>query len=89
MIGFGCDPAELLNGNETKLFCYELDPTTGLPPQTLEQPVAPYPPHYKVAHGANPDTSMPVQYWSDWALDTFLRQRGLRLRGKYVRDNSL
>ena len=89
LIGFGCDPVTLLRGSMSRLFQFDLDPNTGLPPQCLEQSVSKYEPHYKVAHGAHRDENIPPRYWCDWHVDTFLRERGLRLRGKYVRENSL
>ena len=89
MIGFGGDPSDLLLGEPESLFGFGIEPNTGQPVKLLDQPVAPYPSHYWVAHGANPDRSIPTQFWCDWALDTFLREQGLRLGGNFVRDNSL
>eukprot|EP00985_Skeletonema_marinoi_P019409 scaffold11121_cov86-Skeletonema_marinoi.AAC.3 len=89
MIGFGCDPSTLLQGDARDLFHLKLMPETGSLPAVLEQPTSEYEPHYKVAHGANPDMTMPVEYWSDWALTTFLIERGLRMRGNYDRPKSI
>ena len=89
MIGFGCDPSSLLKGDPKQLFTLDIMPTTGAPPELLGQPVSEYEPHHKVAHGANPDINIPVRFWSDWAIESFLCERGLRLRGSYNRENSL
>ena len=89
LIGFDRDPEELLLCDPGQQLQYKLEPNTGRPVQLLTQPVSPYEPHFEVAHGANPDRNIPVRFWCDWAVDVFLRKRGLRLRGKYDREDSV
>eukprot|EP00956_Cyclotella_meneghiniana_P014527 scaffold21787_cov46-Cyclotella_meneghiniana.AAC.1 len=89
IIGFDCNPASLLTGELEKIFTLEVLPLTDIPMHCLDQPLLEHPPHYKIAHGATPDDHIPLQYWSDWALSVFLNERGMRIRGKYDRQNSI
>ena len=54
MIGFGGDPSDLLLGEPESLFGFDIELNTGQLVKLLDQPLAPYPPHYKVTHGAKP-----------------------------------
>ena len=98
LIGFMCRPASLLQGDYASISRYEILAETGLQVQLLDQPLSQYAPFYQVAHGANSDMNIPIDFWSDRASNndndksakpTFLTERGLRLRGKYDRAKSL
>lgn len=88
VIGFGCDPSSLLDGDLGSIFRFEVSPWTGQGVKLLDQPKAQYG-DYDIAHGANPALIIPVMFWSDWALDNFLTERGLRLRGRFDRENAI